>query len=280
VQAVLTLARNMLDEADRNLAKASATQAAAMVPLIDLAGEILKQGKLKTEDSVVSYATTLDLDVAETAVTVVTPAVFAAREAAQRAQSANNLKQIMLAFHNYHDVYGHFPAPAVLGPDGKTRHSWRVAILPFVEGAPLYNQYKFDEPWDSDNNKKVLAQIPPIYLDPAADPTRDNPSYFALVGSATALGPMDGKGTQIGEITDGTSNTVAIVEAKRAIPWTKPEDIEYDPAKPLPKFGGRHSGGYWTAFCDGSVRFLADNIDQQKLHAYITKAGGELITNP
>jgi beta-lactamase regulating signal transducer with metallopeptidase domain len=280
LQAVLTLARNALDEADRAAAKATATQAAAMVPMIDLGREILKQGKLTAEDRDVHYATSLDVDLAETAVSVLTPAVVAARQAAQRAQATNNIKQIMLAFFNYHDVHGHFPAPVVLGPDGKTPHSWRVEILPYLDQQELYKQYRMEEPWDSDNNKKVLAQMPMVYREPQSDPTRLETSYLALVGAATALGPKDGKGTKIQEIRDGTSNTIAIVEAKRAVAWTKPEDIDYDTAKPLPMLGGRHPGGFLAGFCDGSVRFLAANLDQQKIHALITKAGGEPITNP
>ncbi|HVX11677.1 MAG TPA: M56 family metallopeptidase [Pirellulales bacterium] len=279
-QAVLTLARNGLDEADRNVAKATAAQAAAIVPLIDLAGEALKQGKLKAEEGTVSYTTSLDLDLAETAVTILMPAVTTARDAARHAQDMNNMKQIMLALHNYHDVFGHFPAPSVLGPDGKTRHSWRVAILPFVEQVGLYQRYKMDEPWDSENNKKVLAQIPPVYRDTGADPKSVDASYFALVGDVTAFGPREGKGTGVAEMTDGTSNTIALVEAKRSIPWTKPEDIDYDPAKPLPKLGGWHAGGFLAAFADGSIRQFPDKVDPQQLQALITKAGGEIITNP
>ena len=280
VEAVLTLARNGLDELDRAAAKATAAQAAAMVPLIDLANEVLKRGKISTENSQVDYQTTLDVDVAETAVAVVAPAVIAARQAAQRAQTANNMKQIMLAMHNYHDVYGHFPPPVVIGPDGKTPHSWRVEILPFVEQQQLYTKYKMDEPWDSPNNKGVLAQVPPVYRDPAAAADSQETNYFAFVGPDTALGSKDSKGTKIQEITDGTSNTICIVEAKKPVPWTKPEDIDYDAAKPMPRVGGLHPGGFWAGFCDGSVRFLGDNIDQQVLRNVITKAGGELVTLP
>lgn len=279
-QAVLTLARNLLDEADRALAKGTAKEAAEIIPLVDLASEVLKKGKVQTEGSSVTYASKLDIDVAETAVTVVTPAVFAAREAAKRAQAMNNMKQIMLAMHNYLDVHGHFPPPIVMGPDGKTPHSWRVEILPYVEQTQLYQQYKMDEPWDSENNKKVLAQMPIVLCDPSVDPNSHNTSYFALTGPATGFGPTDGKGTRIQDITDGTSNTIAVVEAKRAVPWTKPEDIEYSVEKPMPKFGGLRPGGYIVALFDGSVRFVQENLDQQVLRALITKAGGEPVAIP
>ncbi len=73
----------------------------------------------------------------------------------------NDLKQIGLAMHNYHDVNKHFPAPVIMGPDGKTPHSWRVAILPYLDQQELYKQYNLNEPWDSPHNKKLLKKSPP-----------------------------------------------------------------------------------------------------------------------
>ena len=88
-------------------------------------------------------------------------------------------------------------------------------------------------------------------------------------------------------ITDGTSNTILVVEAERDIPWTKPEDIAYDPDKPLPKFGGRPlpagisgANGFLASFADGSVRFISDTTDEVTLRALITKAGGEVVQVP
>lgn len=276
-QAALTLAQNMLDELGNQLARSPAQGNAAALPAIDVATQLLKRGKLATSGDGVEYITKLDVDVAETATAIMTPAVMAARESAQRAQAMNNMKQIMLALHIYADVNKHFPPPVVIGPDGKTPHSWRIAILPYIEQEPLYRQYKMDEPWDSENNKKILEQMPAVLRDPKADANSTNASYFALVGSTTLFGENGSKGTLFGDIKDGTSNTIAIVEAKRSIPWTKPEDIDYDPAKPLPRVGGWHPGGFIAGFGDGSVHFLQDTLAQEYLRALITKAGGEVI---
>jgi type II secretory pathway pseudopilin PulG len=211
-------------------------------------------------------------------VALLLPAVQSAREAARRAQAQNNLKQIGLAFHNYADVYQHFPPAVVIGKDGKTPHSWRVAILPFVDGQAIYNQYKFDEPWDSENNKKLISQMPAVFREPGADPATSFSSYYVLTGETTIFGPKDG--AKFAEITDGTSNTILAVEAKRDIPWSKPEDIAYDPAEPLPKLGGWRPNGYNTLLADGSVRFISDMIDEMTLRALFTKAGGEVVNLP
>jgi prepilin-type N-terminal cleavage/methylation domain-containing protein/prepilin-type processing-associated H-X9-DG protein len=70
------------------------------------------------------------------------PAVQQAREAARRTQCKNNLKQIGLAFHNYHDTFNTFPFGWMVGADFNAS-VWGVMILPYLDQAPLYNQ------WDS-----------------------------------------------------------------------------------------------------------------------------------
>src|SRR4249919_3311122 len=95
------------------------------------------------------------------------PAVQAAREAARRAQCVNNLKQIGLAMHNYHDVKNGLPPSAIVDKQGKPLLSWRVAILPYIEQQPLYDKFKLDEPWDSPNNKDLIQYMPSIYMCPS-----------------------------------------------------------------------------------------------------------------
>jgi len=63
------------------------------------------------------------------------------------------------------------------------------------------------------------------------------------------------------DVTNGTVNTILVVEAKRDIPWSKPEDIKYD-GKNIPKFGGFHHGGFNAATCDGAVRFISEDLDK------------------
>jgi beta-lactamase regulating signal transducer with metallopeptidase domain len=277
-EAAMTLARNLLDHLGEQIVAAPGDAAGPMLILSDLAATLLKQAKLTAEGNVVQLQSEAQVDVADAGVGALVPAVTAARDAAKRAQAQNNLKQIALAFHNYADVYGHFPSAVVIGKDGKTPHSWRVAILPFVEGNAVYERYKFDEPWDSDNNKKLLAQMPNVYRDAGADPKSTFSSYFMLTGERTIGGSKDG--AKFAEILDGTSNTILAVEAKRDIPWTKPDDIACDPGKPLPKFGGWRAGGFNAALADGSVRFISGTSDELVLRALITKDGGEPVQIP
>ncbi len=247
----------------------------------DIVLKLIETTKLDVRGNTLQSLTKLDKSIGES----ISAAIPPARVAARRNVSANNLKRIMLAMHNYHDKHQTFPPASIVGADGKTAHSWRVALLPFFEDqemSALYKRYKFDEPWDSENNKAVIKAGSKLFSVPSekGEPGDGTCSYFLVVGPGTAFDPS-AEPTKVRNITDGTSRTIGIVEAKRPIPWTKPEDIEYDPDKPIPKLGGYFEGGFNTAWMDGSVHYLPSAIDEATMRALFSMAGGEVIvTNP
>ncbi len=208
------------------------------------------------------------------------PAVQSAREAARRTQCMNNLKQIGLAMHNYHDTFNHFPAAAIRDKDGKPLLSWRVAILPFIEQNALYNEFKLDEPWDSPHNKALIDRMPKTYACPSGTMENGLTPYQVFTGNG-ALFDVE-KETGIARITDGTSNTLMVVEAKTGVSWTKPEDVPFNPEdEALPsELGSKHPGGFNALLADGSVYFLKNSIDLDVLRKLITKAGGEVVEFP
>jgi hypothetical protein len=200
-------------------------------------------------------------------------------DAAARSKSTNNLKQIALAFHNFHDSKGNFPPAAVLGADNAPLLSWRVLILPYLDQQALFDQFHMDEAWDSPHNKELIAKMPEAYAPVVAkDGTPPNSTYYQGFRGEGALFEGDG-GQPIRTITDGTSNTLMVVEGEKPVPWTKPVDLVLDPdkEKPLPKIGGQFEGGTVAAFCDGSVHFLKTDIKPEVLRALITRNGGEVI---
>jgi hypothetical protein len=210
------------------------------------------------------------------------PAIQQAREAARRSQSMNYLKQIGLAFHNYHDTYRVFPPAASMDKAGKKKLlSWRVHILPFVGQAALYQQFHLDEPWDSEHNKQFIKQIPPVYVSPNhADLGKEGKTiYLVPTGEGAAFEGKDGRG--IREFVDGTSNTILGVEAHRdaAVIWTKPDDLELDFKNPLKNLKSARNNGFTALFADGSVRFISDAIDVNTLKALFTRGGGEAVNN-
>src|SRR5262249_21734482 len=105
--------------------------------------------KVEQEGTRVVVSRRLDQDLANGLIT----AVAQVRVATRRMQSTNNLKQIALAMHSYHDTMGRFPPAIVRDKEGKPLYSWRVLLLPYLEQQNLYNQFKLDEPWDSEHNR-------------------------------------------------------------------------------------------------------------------------------
>lgn len=200
-----------------------------------------------------------------------------ARLAGRRARSINNLKQIGLALHNYHDTYTHFPAPALYDKSGKPLLSWRVMLLPYFEQDQLYKRFKLDEPWDSPNNKALVAEIPGVYSTAEGDAAREKglTHYQAVVGQGAAFERQ--KTLRLPDFTDGLSNTILVVEAGTPVPWTKPEDLPFVPDQALPRFGGLFKGDFNALLGDGSVRFLSGKADAAELRKALTRAGGEVL---
>ena len=216
------------------------------------------------------------------------PAVQAAREAARRTQCTNNMKQISLALLAYEQAHGCFPPAYIPDKNGKPMHSWRVLILPYLERKGLYDQYRFNEPWDSPHNKALASQMPSIYACPSEGlPSSGLTSYAMFVGPhAFSTGP---KGRKISEITDGcrTRSWWPKPSMPTSTGWSRVISIPSTcgfksmatatSATEDAKISSRHFGGANVAFCDGSVQFLSDGIDATVLKRLITIDDGEKI---
>jgi len=219
--------------------------------------------------------------------TIVTAGQDRLAVAAARSHSANCLKQIGLAFHISAAAAGDtFPA-GIGGPDGQPGLSWRVQILPYIDQNALYQEFKLDEAWDSEHNRKLIKKMPKLFAPPKGAAVAEGLTYYrTFSGSGTLMPLVKGKpglaipGTKIPAITDGTSNTLLVVEAADPVIWTKPEELAYDADKPTPKVGGIFEAGFNGVMCDGSVRFLPKTIDDKLLRALITINGGEAVRIP
>jgi len=211
-----------------------------------------------------------------------------ANEAAWHRQCKNNLQQIGLAMHNYHDKYGSLPPAYLADANGQPMHSWRVLLLPFLGQQQLYDSYRFDEPWDGPHNRALAAQSPAIYRCPAdahAHPSSSETNYFVIVVPETVF-PYD-RPIGIEEITDGTSNTLLVVEAiNLGINWMQPQDLEMEQAaaginpKTGPGISSRHVEGTHMTLADGSVRLFSDDTSPELLMELIERCDGKVISVP
>lgn len=203
--------------------------------------------------------------------------VGTAQDRASQVLCTNNMKQLALAMHIYHDRHKRFPPAASESDDGEKLLSWRVHLLPYLEQAALYEKFHLDEPWDSDHNKKLIAEMPKVFACPSLELGEGKTSYLAPTGEHGLL-----KGTErvrIRDIRDGTSNTIMIVDAAAdsAVIWTKPDDLEVDPDDLLAGIAGHHEKAFHTAFCDGSVRRIPIDISPKTLRLLFDPDDGNPI---
>lgn len=220
------------------------------------------------------------------------PAVQSAREAARRSSCLGHLKQIALGLMNHSDAAGSLPAEATYDAKGAALHSWRTAVLPYIEQQALHRRLTLNQPWNNAANLQWTAatqidhyQCPSHYGSPSTA------HYFAVVGDRTAW--PKGRGRTSGELRDDAAFTLLVLEAplKRAA-WAEPVDLTFEEAvEYLSGEPDGHSGFHeiqhgffykpsWSinaAFLDGHVRTLHLPLPRELATALLTVDGGEEI---
>jgi len=213
---------------------------------------------------------------------LVVPGLEKIKESAARTQSINNLKQIGLAMHGYVDTFKSrsLPAYASFDKDGKPLLSWRVHLLPYVDGAELYKQFHLDEPWDSEHNKKLIARMPGTYRSPLSKAGAGKTTYLVPLGKQALFGGKKGL-LFPREVPDGTSNTIIVVECNddNAVIWTKPADYNVDVENLLKGLLRPGARGFPVGMADGSVRLISNRVTLGTLRAAFTRNGGEVLGN-
>lgn len=199
---------------------------------------------------------------------------FSAREKEWDQAHQSKLARLAEAFDAYYAAHGHYPPAAVAGPDGKTLHSWRVELLPYLGEQKLFDSYRLDEPWDSEHNKPLVKQIPSVYST-SIWTQKGDAEYFVITGKGMLL-DADGPRTRE-SMTDAPGETLLVLQSQQRVPWTKPVDIEVSADHgPLRPFRG-HGKGFYAAFADGTVKFVPKTTDAASIRAMFTKAGGDEV---
>ncbi len=227
------------------------------------------------------------------------PKVSAAREAARRMQCQNHMKQILLAFHNYHSVHKSLPPAYIVDENGRPLHSWRVLILPYLETRAHYDEHyggiRLEEPWDSEHNRQFHDRYPyygiyqcPSWLwtlfpenrFPHLREQRTGISHYSVViGPET---PFPGTATTSFEEIGDLDNTILLVERLMPVCWMDPtREIAYETAcqginREIFGIGSVHSGEAGVGFASASARMFKQDEDLRPyLNIRKTKADRE-----
>lgn len=218
------------------------------------------------------------------AIGMLLPAIQQVRSAARRTVTMNNTRELCLASLTYESATMRFPSNLSLeNPEAGENLSWRVHILPFLGRQDLYDRFNLDEPWDSPNNKALIAEIPVQYQHPqlpelalTGDTVYQMPTSKA--GSVTPAILVEGeRGATFGSMLDGSSNTILILEvsASAAVPWTKPQDWQFDPDDPSRELGDAFPGVFVVGMCDGSTHSIQRDIPAETLKPLFTRSAGD-----
>lgn len=242
-------------------------QAAAVVkqqpglqPLVDVAGRFVDGVAVKQDG---------------TAVVVTVPALQGLDELpallkpmADAAERKNRIWSIALSILNHSDQRGDLPRNLPY-EGGTPLLSWRVALLPYWEKIYLYRQFKLDESWDSEHNRQFLEQMPVVLAPVEGDAKPGHSVYLMFQGEGTLL---DGKPKKFRDLVDGASDTIAVIEVspERAVPWTKPIDIDFTAADLKQTLGPPPTKeGYPVAYFDGRVDVIPPTIDMEEFRRMI-----------
>lgn len=281
-------------------------------------------------------------------VTLLLPAVQAARAAARRTQCSNNLRQIGLGMLNYESTRQHFPPGQVRSSPDAMPMAWSAFFLPFIEESAINDRIDFKKPLTDEVNWAATGTHIQTYLCPSTGRrsllrTADNRigdmnrneqvdqrlgegmaciDYLGISGPGKNIRRANGdkylrnKGVLIGlkdyppealepkkirvqQITDGLSKTVVVAECtgRGAFrdgvweldgAWAAGENVS---AVKLPinppaaenwdaeEIFSDHPGGAHVLFCDGSVKFLSEDVEMLLLAAICTRSGREGIEN-
>lgn len=242
------------------------------LPLYDFALTGLKSAKITQDGKVLTVTAAADIGAELKAAFVVLPTKV--QETADRMRLSNNLKQLGIALHSYHDANGHLPRDITDG-EGKVLLSWRVELLPYLEANDLFAKIDRTKAWDDPAHKKLWDEMPDVFKVPARPTKETHETYFQAFRTINWLGKedpwqVDTHNVTLTDVTDGTAHTLAIAEMEEAKNWMKPGDPLFD-AKKLARIGNPKTGKAGVVMMDGSARTLdAKKYTGEKLAAIIT----------
>jgi len=232
--------------------------------------------KVKKRSGFTKWELVIVLAIMAMIIAILLPAVRRGHGPARRTQCRNNLKQIGLALHNYHDVYDALPPAYTMDANGNPLHSWRTLILPYIEHVNVYNMIDLSKPWDDPVNAAAYATTILAYTCPSATPLPPgHTTYLALAGEDRCFHQTESR--QLSEFTNTSETLMAIeVSPEDAVHWMAPQDADgkffltFDESTELV-----HTNGLQALRADGSVTLVSSDTPSRERRDLLSVAKGE-----
>ncbi len=185
---------------------------------------------------------------------------------------------------SFEQTRGHFPPATFVSEDGKSQHSWRVLILPYLADSNVNDEYRFNENWDSPHNSTLVNHnLADIFQCPsrAYREQEQSTDYVVVRGESTAFPTY--KTVQVSDLKDGPENTALIVESHGLdIHWREPRDLNFETMSfeinkaGKPCINSPHPAGPVVSFADRAYYRLSDTITGSDVRALLTISAGDL----
>ena len=202
--------------------------------------------------------------------------------------SQKRLRMIGLAMLSFEEMYGHFPAASGSVDRSAPPHSWRVALLPFLELQDIHDKYHFDKPWNAPENQALASTTIDVYQSPLRSPRRGMTSFVVVTGEEMMFRGESARddyrlrdGPRMNEIRDGLTNTVMVVEiANSDIPWYEPRDVKFEDLRRVSDGADPNAANVvplqaFVGFGDGSTRIIGPETSAEDWKKMLTANGLE-----
>ena len=191
-------------------------------------------------------------------------------------QSQTKIGQLGFAALAYEIEQGELPDLAIYDDEGTPLLSWRVQLLPYLGLTELYEQFHLDEPWNSPHNLSLVENMPDAFESPNF--SGSGKTVFQAVGGEGTLFPLTSEAITFSNLSDG-QDTILFVEANadRAVEWTRPRDLTFQPQNPLRGLGDISANGFAAVTAGGSVFTIPNSISPDNLANLLLRDDGQAI---
>ena len=202
----------------------------------------------------------------------VSPLIQSGYSVVKSLQSADGVQRLSAALTAYIAQHDRFPTYANFSRQRKPLLSWRVHLLPYLGHQNLYEAFNLDEPWDSVHNRQLIPRMPAVYQNPRRP--HDHMTHLVLpVGKGTICEKPGGtRGVGVGEVRDGLSNTLMLVDAEDSVIWTEPRDLPYNSRRPWRGLGQKTRPGFLAVSADGSLRYIPSTLGTAEIKSLFSRA--------